>query len=119
IVGSTNDDEQRAFTEISEIERQLEQSERQHLVSDRIRPDTVLRLQVQQVPLGAAKREYLDSICKDLDFARRAENRAHVTLPLRRARVWPVPGRARDRRGRRPSCGMAPPVDVDDVEQLP
>ncbi len=48
---------------------------------------SVLRLQVEQVPAGAAEGEDLRPFREDLDLARRAEHRADVSVLQRRSRV--------------------------------
>ena len=67
----------------------------------------------------AAEREQLRAFGEHLDFARRAEHGAHVAVLQRRARVRLVGLRARCHLQMPGVADLAaPPLDVDDVEQL-
>ena len=89
------DDEQRALARIGQVERGLEEPHRQRVVADGLGPQPVLRLQVEQVPRGAAEREDLRAFREDLDLARRAEHGAHVPVLQRGPRVRLIGLRAR------------------------
>ncbi len=81
------------------------------------RPQSGLRLQIEQVPRRAAEGKDLRAFRKDLDLARRGEHGTHVPMLQRRARVRLIRLRARHLQRLMPAHLTAPPLDVDDVQQ--
>ena len=70
----------------------------ERLVPDRLGPQAILRLQIEQVPVRVAKREQLRAFSEHFDFAARAEHDAHMAPRAGRRRVR----RIRAERPRRP-----------------